>query len=426
MTSDSETEVAIIGAGPYGLALSAYLQEYRVEHRIFGFPMESWRTKMPKGMLLKSHGFASNLYDPHGAYTLKRFCLSNQLAYDDYAVPVPLQTFCAYGLAFQKMFVPDLEEKMVVALERTTSGFLLRLETGEEVHARRIVCAIGIAYFDHVPAVFDGLPSELVTHSSRHHRLDAFKGRDVIVVGAGSSAIDIAWLLHCSGATVRVLARRSYISFGKKLRLPRTRWDECRAPMSGLGEGWRSRLCTDAPLVFHRMPAWARLKVVQRHLGPAPGWFMRDQVEGQVAFVMNATLVSTAVQNGRVRLRIRRSDSEELELVTDHVIAATGYKVDLARLSFLGALRNQIRQVASTPVLTPRFESSVPGVYFIGVAAANSFGPLLRFAYGAQFAAHRVSERLARITLPNAANGIAGLLRQHSGWRTYGGTGYPQ
>src|SRR5690348_4622484 len=151
MTSDAETNVAIIGAGPYGLALSAYLRELRVEHRIFGVPMDSWWTKMPKGMQLKSHGFASNLYDPHGAYTLKRFCNSNQLTYDDYAVPIPLQTFCDYGLAFQKMFVPNVEEKTVAAIEPTASGFLLRLETGEEVHARRVVCAIGIAHFDHVP-----------------------------------------------------------------------------------------------------------------------------------------------------------------------------------------------------------------------------------------------------------------------------------
>lgn len=425
MTCDAETEVAIIGAGPYGLALSAYLQECRVEHRIFGVSMESWRTKMPKGMLLKSHGFASNLYDPHGAYTLKRFCLSNGLAYDDYVVPVPLQTFCDYGLAFQKMFVPDLEEKTVVAIGRTSSGFLLRLAAGEEVHARRVVCAIGIADFYHVPSALDSLPRELVTHSSKHHHLDGFKGRDVTVVGAGASAIDIAWLLHCSGAGVRVLTRRSYIAFGRKLRVPRTRWDEMRAPMSGLGEGWRSRICTDAPLAIHVMPCWFRLKLVRRHLGPSPGWFARDQVEGHVPFLMNADLLSATEMNGRVHLRIRRPDNTELKLATDHVIAATGYKVDLSRLKFLGDVHRQIRQVEGTPVLTSRFESSVSGLYFIGVAAANSFGPLLRFAYGARFAARRVSEHLARIAFPNTTDGAERLTARYSGWRAYGGTEHP-
>ncbi len=80
---DGESEVAIIGAGPYGLTLAAHLLALGVEHRIFGIPMESWLAKMPKGMLLKSHGFATNLYDPDGAFTLARFCAANGLPYGD-------------------------------------------------------------------------------------------------------------------------------------------------------------------------------------------------------------------------------------------------------------------------------------------------------------------------------------------------------
>jgi thioredoxin reductase len=391
MASNAGTEVALIGAGPYGLALSAYLGELRVEHRIFGIPMESWRAKMPKGMLLKSHGFASNLYDPNDSYTLKWFCGWKRLHYEDYAMPIPLQTFCDYGLAFQKAFVPDVDERMVAAVERTASGYLLRLEDGEEVRARKVVCGVGISRFDYIPPVFDGLPQELVTHSSQHHLLERFKGCDVTVIGAGASALDLAALLHRAGAAVRVVTRRSYIHFSSPLRLPRTLWDEIRAPMSGLGPGWRSRMSTDAPLLFHTMPQWFRLEVVRRHLGPLAGWFVRDQVEGYVSFLMNVSLVSAAVKNGRVRLRVRHDDGSERDLVTQHVIAATGYKIDLRRLAFLGDLRNHIRQVENTPVLTSRFETSVPGLYFVGVAAANSFGPLLRFACGARFAARRVS-----------------------------------
>jgi hypothetical protein len=92
--SDTEVHVAIIGAGPYGLALAAHLRALHIEHRIFGVPMEAWLTKMPKGMFLKSQGVASNLYDPGDAYTLKRFCGLNGLPYDDYGLPVALQTFC--------------------------------------------------------------------------------------------------------------------------------------------------------------------------------------------------------------------------------------------------------------------------------------------------------------------------------------------
>lgn len=394
--AEAETEVAIIGAGPYGLALSAYLRELQVEHRIFGVPMETWLTKMPKGMLLKSHGFASDLYDPNDSYTLKRFCGWSGVPYDDYGVPVALKTFCDYGLAFQRSFVPDVDERMVAAVARAPSGYLLRLSDGEEVPARKVVCAIGISQFHHTPRIFDGLPRELVTHSSQHHILDGFKGHDVTVIGAGASAVDLAALLHQAGAAVRVVTRRSYIAFGSRVEMPRTRWQEIRAPMSGLGPGWRSRMSTDAPLLFHIMPQWFRMEVVRRHLGPAAGWFLRDQVEDTVEFLLNVNPVSATEKNGRIRLRLIHRDGTERDLVTDHVIAATGYKVDSRRLAFLGDLRSQIRQAANTPVLTSQFESSVPGLYFTGVAAANSFGPLLRFAFGARFAARRVSRHFRK------------------------------
>ena len=77
-------------------------------------------------------------------------------------------------------------------------------------------------------------------------------------------------------------------------------------------------------------------------------------------------------------------------------VAATGYKADLARLPFLdGELRDAIEQVEGTPVLNDNFETSLPGLYFLGLSAANSFGPLLRFMVGAEFAAGR--GRLGRL-----------------------------
>ncbi len=84
------TQVAIIGAGPYGLSLAAHLRARGIDFRIFGTPLNSWRTQMPKGMFLKSEGFASNLYDPDGAFTLVRFCADKSLGYADYNHPVPL------------------------------------------------------------------------------------------------------------------------------------------------------------------------------------------------------------------------------------------------------------------------------------------------------------------------------------------------
>ena len=181
------TQVAIIGAGPYGLSLAAHLRARGIDFRIFGTPLNSWRTQMPKGMLLKSEGFASNLYDPDGAFTLKRFCADKSLGYADYNHPVPLETFCAYGLAFQQRFAPMLEDEAVVALERTGEGYRLVLDNGETLTARKVVVAVGAGHFRFVPEPLKALPAEYLSHAADHHDLSRFAGRDVIVHEIGEA-----------------------------------------------------------------------------------------------------------------------------------------------------------------------------------------------------------------------------------------------
>ena len=102
--------VTIIGAGPYGLSIAAHLRALGVPFRILGKAMESWSVRMPRGMLLKSEGFASSLRDPDG-YTLKSFCEGRSLPYGDIGFPIPVEMMVDYGRAFQERLVPNLEEK---------------------------------------------------------------------------------------------------------------------------------------------------------------------------------------------------------------------------------------------------------------------------------------------------------------------------
>src|SRR5438105_5474966 len=111
------TNIAIIGAGPYGLSIAAHFRHRGIPFRIFGRPMDSWLAHMPKGMLLKSDGFASNIYDPNADFTLKQFCSERGIEYSDTGIPVRLDTFAAYGLAFRERMVPELEDRLVVGLE---------------------------------------------------------------------------------------------------------------------------------------------------------------------------------------------------------------------------------------------------------------------------------------------------------------------
>jgi len=391
------TDVAIIGAGPYGLSIAACLRKRNVNFRIFGTPMQSWSEHMPEGMLLKSDGFASSLHDPDSNFTIGHYCAEKGIPYADVGIPVKREVFVAYGLEFQKRYVPNLEQTNIASVTRSNGHFQLQTATGETFQAHKVVVAAGITHFGYLPPMLASLPCQYVSHSLKHSDLSVFRGKKVAVIGAGSSAVDIAAILNEQGAEVHLIARRKAIAFHQPSKEPRSLWARITNPRSGLGLGWRSRLACDAPLVFHKMPQETRFRVVKNHLGPAPGWFVRDKVVGCFPQHMGATLKSFVVENGQVKISFVNSDGKDEELLVDHVIGATGFKVALSKLKFLDeGLREQIDAADDTPVLSTKFESSVPGLYFVGVASANSFGPLTRFAYGSEYTAKRITTFLAK------------------------------
>ncbi len=406
-------DVVVIGAGPYGLSIAAHLNARGVDFRIFGSPMQFWLKHMPKGMHLKSEGFASSLYDPGETFTLADYCKERGLPYADIGTPVPLEVFSAYGLEFQKRFASRLEEEWVTSVRRSNPGFQVTLENGELFTARRVVVAVGLTFYDYLPPELAALPPNFLTHSSKHSALDHFRGREVAVVGGGASALDLAALLHQAGAFVEVVARTPKIRFHDPPDNLNPSWfDRLRTPITGIGPGWKLFLCVNAPLVFRQMPEKFRLDKVRCILGPAPCWFIKEQVVGKVGFNLGVAISDASVQTGRVSLQLTDNAGAKKKLTVDHVIAATGYKSDMKRLRFLdSAILSRLRCVEQTPLLSSNFESTVPGLYFVGISAANTFGPMLRFAYGARFAAPRLSKHLAQtapgnfVKSENASNG---------------------
>ena len=102
----------------------------------------------------------------------------------------------------------------------------------------------------------------------------------------------------------------------------------------------------------------------------------------------NRVVRTEAALEGGVRLELADGSAR----VADHVLLATGYRVDLGRYAFLAPeLLSAIERTDGYPTLRAGFESSVPGLHFIGAAGARSFGPFLRFVVGTSF----VSPRLA-------------------------------
>jgi hypothetical protein len=379
------------------LSIAARLRYEGVDFRIFGTPMHRWQAHMPKGMFLKTEGCASNLFDPTGSYTLRQYCAEKGLPYARWATPVRLDVFTQYGLSFQRRFVPTVEDVMVTALDRSSAAFELRLASGETLRARKVVVATGLCHTAYVPPELTQLPRELLSHSSRHHDLGGFKGRDVTVVGGGQSALETAALLHEAGAEVRVLARRSSIVWNPMPTLRhRSLYERLRRPMSNLGPGLGPWLYSHCPMLFRHLPQPVRIARVRKSFGPAGAGWLRHRVEGRLPVLLGHSVRNVETRGDQVLLHLEGPEGKLRQLTTDHLIAATGYRFALGCLPFLSQrLLSQLRSVRQTPVLSADFESSVPGLYFTGLASANQFGPVMRFLEGADYTARRVCPHIA-------------------------------
>jgi thioredoxin reductase len=389
-------DVAIVGAGPYGLSLAAHLRKAGVSMRHFGLVMHQWRTAMPTGMFLKSQGFASNLSDPDAAHTLAAFCAATGRPYADYGLPVPLDTFVAYGQWFAGQLAGDIEETLVTSITAEPGCFGLTLATGERATARRVVVAAGVEHFAWLPDELTGLPADICTHASAHVDLSIFGGKRVVVLGAGQSALETAALLHEQGTDVQIVMREDRpVWNGPPLALDRPLRQRLREPEAGLGSGWGTWFYSRHPQLYRHLPEPTRIHRARTVLGPAGASWLRPRVEGQVPIRAGRELRWAKGTTEGVTLGLAGPGGNHEELNTDHVIAATGYRPDLSRLTFVdGHLRADIQTVASTPVVGKDYQSSVPGLYFMGPGVAPTFGPVMRFVYGADHAARAMAPSL--------------------------------
>jgi FAD-dependent urate hydroxylase len=406
-------DVAVIGSGPYGLSLAAHLRSRGVDFRIFGKPMDTWRAHMPKGMMLKSEGFASNLSAPDATSTLKCYCKQHGVPYADRGLPIKLSDFIAYADWFRARHVPNLEETKVSSLRQGREGFVLQLNSGETLLAGKVVLAVGVSWFPHIPDTFSHLPGAMISHSYDHRTVDQFKGREVVVLGAGASAINLAYELEQAGCTVKLLARAGNLRYNTPPNeRARSFWHQLRNPPSPIGQGWRSHFCAKLPQIFYHLPASLRARAVKSHVHAAGGWYMRDKVEGRVPQVLGREIARADLADGRIQLELAGIDGERSTLTCDHVIAATGYRVDVSRMPFLDAdIRSRISDNGRDVAVSAMFETDLTGLYTVGMTAMDSFGPLLRFMVGSRFAAPRLALHLRRrIWIEGAAGTLFGFV----------------
>jgi hypothetical protein len=398
LNSGQQARVCIIGAGPYGLAIAAHLRYFGVDFRIFGSPMRRWLTQMPKAMVLKSEGCASGLPDPEGRFSLAQFCKQEGLPYAEYGAPLSREIFARYALAFQKKFVPPVEDVLVDAVSQTEGGFEISLKSGETLRSAKVIVATGLDQMEQVPEQLRRLPAELWSHSAAHYDLSRFKGKEVTVIGGGQSALETAAILREEGSSVTLVVRAPEIAWnGLPSTERRSLYQRLRRPRTQLGEGLGFWVYDNAPQFFRCLPRQVRISRVKKALGPSGSWWLKDRVLGKISILAGHQLRGAEAQHGRVSIQLADQNGQPKELIADHVIAATGYRFNFHNLPFLDqSLKSRIDHEENMPRLSSCFESSAPGLYFSGLASANSFGPVVRFIAGTGFTARRISSHIAK------------------------------
>jgi hypothetical protein len=381
-----DCDVAVIGAGPYGLSLGAHLSSAMVDTRVFGRPMSFWRRNMPKAMRLVSCWEASHIADPDDLLSLDAYAAVTGLGRRE---PLRREDFVRYGEWFQEMALPDLVVRNVESLESGRRGFWLTLEGGEAINARRVVVATGLANQEFRPTPFRGLPAELVSHTVDHASLEVFRGQKVAVIGRGQSACESAALLAEAGADVELICRGPIRWLGSQTfsQTPRRSgaWRVIRMLASSPGPfplNWLNA----APDAMHRVPPGWRT------------WLDSFGLRARAASSLKPRLAGLRVDAGRTVHRARPSragvmlDMDSGSRAFHHVLLATGYKFDIAKLGFLGPeLASRIITDEGSPVLSSGYESSLRGLHFVGPSAVKSFGPLLGVVAGAGHAARAVT-----------------------------------
>ncbi|WML49721.1 NAD(P)-binding domain-containing protein [Neobacillus sp. PS3-34] len=352
-------DLIIIGSGPFGISLASHAVSNNLQYKLFGYPMDFWRNQMPQDMFIRTpHEFVS-FSDSKDDLTIQQFSIETGI---ELVTPLPRPIFVQYANWFARKSGVEFTPEKITKVIKNEGYYEVTSETGDQYTAKNVVVATGVEHYKYLPGFLRELPSQLVSHTSGYTSFSQFKGKKVVVVGSGQSAWEAAGLLHRDGADVELVYRKEGPNYA--------------------GSRENEIALRDVGDIFYQLPLDEKKQ----------GW---GQSAGSVAHFLKPYVEGIVPQNAGVSIEkvelliedeIRIVLSDGSEKIVNHIIAATGFRINLDQVPFfekdLLSIIEREEGFTEFPKLNESFESSLPGLYFARPLSSHSHGPTFRFILG--------------------------------------------
>jgi cation diffusion facilitator CzcD-associated flavoprotein CzcO len=387
----SETNLLIIGAGPFGLAISAQASHLGIEHLILGKPMEFWRNNMPKGMYLRS---ACDWHlDPLDIHTIETFLQSEGKTARD-VEPLSLEFYQSYAEWFQKQKQITPLPVYIRQLDHSTANnyFVVSTTDDNPIHARNVVIAPGFKHFAHIPAELKArLPAGRFSHTCDFVDFTTARNNRYLIIGGRQSAFEWAALLVEAGASAVHLSHRHDSPAFKA-----SDWSWVSPLVESLVENpnWFRRLSQEEKDACNeKLWAEGRLKVEP---------WLEARLRSDRVRIWPRTEVVNCVEQESGELLVELTNGEKLSV--DRIILATGYRMNIAQLPFLSSdsILNRLATSNGFPVLDDHFQTSIQGLFITSMPATQDFGPFFGFTIAVRASAKLICRRLRELDSLNA------------------------
>jgi FAD-dependent urate hydroxylase len=366
-----QTQLLVIGAGPYALSAAALAREQGIQTMVLGRPMGFWRQNMPEGMFLRSG--PDWHFDSSAVHTLAAYLEQRGIRPDE-VDPIPVSVFLGYAEWFQKAKGIEVREDFVSSLAKSDGRFEAGLRSGERIRADSVVAAPGIRYYANVPGWASTLPPGCAAHTCDLVRFDDMAGARVLIIGGRQSAYEWAALIREHGAAHIDIVHRH-----DSPRFERVSWtfvDPHVEQTLRVRGYWRNLPGGEQKAITRRFWEVGRL-TLEHWLAPRLDW------EGITRWPGAEVIEATPRPDGQVRVLL----ADGVRLAADRVVFATGYRADLTKVPYLTGVLEEVKLSDGFPVLDEAFQTSLDGLYVAGFSATQDFGPFFGFVKGSPAAA---------------------------------------